>query len=255
MKIFSNYAGKDLDFDVMEKIVDGKNMILIKHDSLRDIIYNQLKLSAKGYITYNYVSTDRDHSVVECTIDDGEGRVSTELGEAVPETLDNAIANSYPTLTAAQRAFDRAAILLLGLQGKQLSNSEMCEFLDIDFEASFQKEQLETMNQDVTDLINDEDNESYFMNKPVEMPEQTTNVENNDTQVSNTGMSETDKAARLEELGQIIPLIGSNKTDTIAELYAKKPEYLRKVISIKPNRDDIRIAIENIKEYLALVES
>jgi hypothetical protein len=97
------------------------------HDSLEDVIHNQ----AEG-VEYNFdiISADRNHSVVRCTMANTDGsRRIVAIGESLPETLDNDIAQKYPTLIASQRAFDRAAIRFLDLPGKVLSNMEM-SFID-----------------------------------------------------------------------------------------------------------------------------
>lgn len=247
MNIYSSYAGRDLNFDVMEKLdpQSGKTMVLIKHDSLRDVVYNQLNITEKGSVSYNYVKSERDHAVVECTIKDGTGRVVTEIGEAVPETLDNNIALSYPVLTAHQRAFDRAAILLLKLAGKQLSNDEMGEFLTIDFEAGFLKEDLQAE----PEYPVDDNDGAEFMNAPI------TTTQSEMIEDEPEGVEDViDPSDRLKELGQKIPLIGGNKNEglTLDEMYEKRKDYLQKLVSLKTPNDKLKDIVNDIKEYLEL---
>lgn len=260
MKIFSSYVGKDLDFDVMEKLdmQSNKTMLLIKHDSLRDVVYNQLKLTEKGNVSYTYIKSDRDHAVVECTIDDGNGRVVKEVGEAVPETLDNTIALTYPVLTASQRAFDRAAILLLMLAGKQLSNDEMGMFISVDFEPGIMKDDIITSE----DMPVDEEADNDFMPAPINAPLASIPDGVNDVvdevdpavEMSNENVSEDDKAARLAELGKVVPLVGNNVKDklTLDELYEKRLDYLQKIVKIANPSEKIVEYVNCIKEYMNL---
>lgn len=268
MVIKSSYTDLELDFDVVEKLDPYSNatMLLIKHDSLRDVIYNQLNITETGRIDYNYVKADKDHAVVECTIDDGKGRVVKEIGESVPESLDNQIAQLYPTLIASQRAFDRAAILLLKLAGKQLSAGEMSEFISVDFETAILKSDAYD-NQQVLDDV--QDSEPY-MNAPIttednmmtipdgiddvvsddlEMPEENAAVE----EVTNSEQI----ADRITELGDTVFGAGkyTGKPDTIAQIYANDKFYFDKLLKIPKPADSLVEALSRVREYVDLLNN
>ena len=113
MQLQSKSLGKTFDFVTFEREENGRVVKIIMHDSLEDVIHNQ----AEGVkYSYDVISADRNHSIVKCDMSNKDGsRYIVAIGESVPETLDNDIAQKYPTLIASQRAFDRAAIRFLDL--------------------------------------------------------------------------------------------------------------------------------------------
>ena len=127
MQLQSKALNKTFDFVTFEREENGRVVKIIMHDSLEDVIHNQ----AEGVqYSYDVISADRNHSIVKCEMSNKDGsRHIVAIGESLPETLDNDIAQKYPTLIASQRAFDRAAIRFLDLPGKVLSNVEM-SFID-----------------------------------------------------------------------------------------------------------------------------
>ena len=262
MKIKSAYCNKDLDFDVVEKLDPNSNqtMQLIKHDSLRDVIYNQLAITKKGAVDYNYVKADTDHAVVECIIDDGEGRVVKEIGEAVPQTLENDVARSYPVLIASQRAFDRAAILLLKLAGKQLSNCEMGEFLALDLEPAISKDVTETSDMDT--IEDNQSDEIPYMNAPIkdtmmDIPDGIDSVVDVPVAEPEVTTEKVDNSARITEIGKTVFGVGkyNGKPNTIAEIYSADVEYFRKLLQIPKPAPSLAEKLELVREYVNLVES
>lgn len=264
MKIKSAYCNKELDFDVVEKPDPNTNqtMLLIKHDSLRDVIYNQLKITKNGAVDYNYVKADTDHAVVECIIDDGEGRVVKEIGEAVPQTLENDVARSYPVLIASQRAFDRAAILLLMLAGKQLSNGEMGEFLALDLEPAIPKDIAETADMD--DIDDNQSDEIPYMNAPIEnvmmdIPDGIDNVEEasatSESEVTETA-EPVDNSARITEIGNTVFGVGkySGKPNTIAQIQTTDAEYFRKLLQIPKPAASLAEKLALVREYVEAIK-
>lgn len=257
MEIHSNYNNSMIDFDVMEKKepTTGTTLIVIKHDSLRDVIYNKLSIAKNGSIEYNYINSSLDHAVVECTIKDGNGRVATEIGEAVPGTLENDIARNYPVLIASQRAFDRAAILFLGLAGKQFSNEEMGMFLPVDFDTAIDKQ--ETTFDEVID--SSEDNEPYAQ-ACINIPDGINDlVEEPEEEIMPKPVEEdnSEAAKRLEYLENYIPHVKNNETLTLKDWYERSDndkEYLRKLTKIANPSPSIKEAVEHVKEYIKLIE-
>ena len=283
MKIKSGYTKQELDFDVVEKVdtITGHVLFLIKHDSLRDVVYNQLRLTESGgSVKYNYIKADKDHSVVECVISDGKGRVATEIGEATIETLDNSITISYPTLTASQRAFDRSAILLLMLSGKNLSNNELMEFVPEDYEAvaSIPAESIGIMpaEEDVSNTVFVEgigemdkkvlDEADEIFGSPDGEDEEEIVVDENQFAEAPISVNQTDNEVETmpaeeetpnnDELANYIPMVGKNKGEkkTIKEIDSTKEghDYLIKLTNLAKPNPSIVADIEKIKMYLGV---
>lgn len=94
----------------------------VKHDDLERVIM-RLHLSP----VYQTVICNASHTVVLCELKKNGSKAGfvTRAGESVTSGLRGAIATDYPALTAFIRAFDRAALLALGVAGgKVLSFSE-----------------------------------------------------------------------------------------------------------------------------------
>lgn len=265
MKIKSAYTNLELDFDTMEKPMPNSDekMILIKHDSLRDVVYNQLKLTETGTVSYNYIKADIEHAVVECVIDDGKGRVVTEIGEAVQSTLENDVARAYPVLIASQRAFDRAAILLLMLAGKQLSSGEMGEFIPVDFEAAILNPEFEEQP-----ALDDNAEDEPYMPAPIVDETPTMDIPVGISDMVDEPIEEetpadiVDTASRLGELGIRPFAVGKyanlvNKTTgnkfTLAEVYNTDPDFLRRLLKIPTPQGALADEIPYIKEYVELI--
>ena len=122
MLLFSKTLNKDINFATFEKLNEfGKPIKVIFHDALQKVIHNEAKVK----YDVNFIVANTDHAVVVCTMTDASGRFIREVGESVPATLDNEIAQNHPALIAFQRAFDRAAIRYLDLPGKVFSNMEI----------------------------------------------------------------------------------------------------------------------------------
>ena len=122
MNLFSKYLQSEVELGVNER---EDSALVVSHKSLQDFLMNGLDPAMGTRVDYQVVSADVNHSVVICSIYDDNGRRAKELGESTPETLTTEIGAQYPTLMAAQRAFDRAAIQYLGLDGRVYSNLEL----------------------------------------------------------------------------------------------------------------------------------
>ena len=300
MKIKSEYLDDELDFNVIEKLdpLSGKTMLLITHDSLRDVIYNQLSITKRGgSVNYSYITSGLDHAVVQCTIDDGNGRIVTEIGEATADTLDNQIAKSYPVLIASQRAFDRAVILLLMLAGKNLSSGELGEYVSTDFESAIFKEEViaptEYIPADPPEDIMAPDIEEAIVENilsaevPGEVPEDGVWVPQmapvaveevpaeevveevadatiaevieepatEEVPVAEEAPAEDTKASRIEELANTVFGAGkySGKNDTIAQIYEKDKNFVKKVLAMKNPAESLKERLVLLKEYVDLV--
>lgn len=103
---------------------------IMTHTSLKRAIYHQLKDKPKVYI---HAIPGFEYPVVECRIE-YDGQIFSSLSGAKPETLLNDIARNHDIEIAENRAFDRAALDLLGLQGKFYTN-EMIPSVDFQIDA------------------------------------------------------------------------------------------------------------------------
>lgn len=116
VKATSSLLGTEIELKEYE---DG--MYVIPHDALEGIV---MKNSARFGVSYKAVSVSANHNVVECKIEDTvTGIEITKVGESIDKTLATPIARNYPTLMAYQRAFDRAAIAILMIDGKKVYSS------------------------------------------------------------------------------------------------------------------------------------
>lgn len=122
--IHSKYLNKEFKVNIYEKDENGRTLNFITHDSLEDIIHNQIE---SGQVIYDYelVKISPEHCVAKCVISDKQGRRIVAIGESQPSTLTTEIANDYPATMATQRAFGRAVIRYLMLPGKVFSSVEI----------------------------------------------------------------------------------------------------------------------------------
>lgn len=119
MKIFS----KTLEEEIEIGTVDSSAGMLLSHEDLMNVIIEHMP-RFRYQLIHEHVS--ENHSVYRCVIDDTEtGKHVESIGESVPETLSTEISKNYPTLMAAKRAFDEAAITILRLPGKFYSNEQI----------------------------------------------------------------------------------------------------------------------------------
>lgn len=112
MKIYSKLLQKEIE-------LNDENGV-ITHESLEDFILNQL---SDRHIRYDTkpVDASTDHPVFQCVIQDSQDRRVVSHGEAHADSLISDIQRRYPALTAEKRAFDRAAVLYLGLPSKMIT--------------------------------------------------------------------------------------------------------------------------------------
>lgn len=121
-KIRSPYFECEFEFQTFE---NEEGLTIISHNSLEYVVNNNIpkEFEMKNDIKMLFVSDV--HNVAQCTFIDKYGRRIQGIGETTRDTLTNSISRAYPSLTATQRAFDRAAIRYLGLLGKVYSDLEI----------------------------------------------------------------------------------------------------------------------------------
>ena len=127
--IKSRYFNSNFEAKLWASDLDGRTVDMITHESLEDIILNQIPKEVGVRYDKQVVQVGREHAIVLCTISDASGRRVQSIGEAVTETLYSDIARNYPVTIAENRAFDKAAIRYLAIEsanGKVFSKEELC---------------------------------------------------------------------------------------------------------------------------------
>ena len=93
-------------------IDENEGLALISHSVLENFIKNLSRIS----VTYKAVYICPPSAVVECHMTDKEtGRTVVKVGETNKATLKNDISTNFGVTIAYQRAYNRAAIVMLGL--------------------------------------------------------------------------------------------------------------------------------------------
>lgn len=129
--IKSNYLDEEFNVSCWEMNQRGRTITIVEHAAFEDIVFNRLaKLDGFKYSIEPVVGFA--HPVVKCIMRDNSGREIIAIGEAHPDTLVNKISKQNPVIMAGNRAFDRAAIRFLNLEGKVYSSEEIPESNDCD---------------------------------------------------------------------------------------------------------------------------
>lgn len=116
MEIYSKYLKRNFTISGAEL----ENKTIISHADLEDIVLNQID---DVRFSYSVIETTKP-PVFICKMD-YENRHVEAIGEATYASLTTEIAKQFPATMAANRAFDRAAIRLLGFEGKVYSDNEI----------------------------------------------------------------------------------------------------------------------------------
>ena len=125
MKYAKSKRFEGIMFPLTEIINEKGNVLLIAAHS--DLLSAVINLSSERKLKYDYDQIQvlgREHFLVKCIFQDEEYRI-VEYGEVNPATLTSSIAREYPATMALNRAFDRAAIRYLNLEGKVYSDNEL----------------------------------------------------------------------------------------------------------------------------------
>lgn len=253
-KIHSNYLNMDFDveFNAMEQGDSNEDIEnIVSHKSLKEIIHNQVPV-AKGvsYVFEHFPNTH--HPVVACTMSDKTGRKVQTIGEAMPSTLLTEVAKMYPTVIAAQRAFDRAATEYLALPSKivdvkapvarnvqnvntRVSNNTSASPRNNNVKSEmYEDEDLEVVDDAVISCADVLDEELHIEDELRESP-----AEDDTSIVGDT----------LISLGKY-----KNKPEKLSVIYETNKRWLEYVTSKTPITDANREQIEAGKKYIALME-
>lgn len=131
--IKSKYLEEEFEVSCWEMQQDGRTVTIIEHAAFEDIIFNKLSQAKTNSVEgFNYelepIIGIANHPVFKCTMTDSSSlRKVIAIGESDPSTLVNKISKQNPVIMAGNRAFDRAAIRYLDLEGKVYSSEEIPE--------------------------------------------------------------------------------------------------------------------------------
>ena len=125
-KVKSQYLDREFEVSCWEMGEDGRKLTIIEHAAFEDIIFNEL---AEEPLKFEYdlipIPGVAKYPAMKCVMKDDSGRCIIALGEAHPDSLVNNISRQNPVIMAGNRAFDRAAIRYLNLEGKVYSSDEI----------------------------------------------------------------------------------------------------------------------------------
>lgn len=173
----------------------------VTHNSLR-----ALATELDAVVSYNVVvsSINPVYHLVECKVEIA-GKTGLEFGESNNETLDTEIAKNYPALTACKRAYDRAVIAALQLDGKVYSVEEMPQSCLNEVQTS--KPEVSVASKPSSSKKKDKEKDAA-----------TTPVVKSETPVS------TPTPISTEDLGNYVLPSGRHKGKTLKECYEKGGE-------------------------------
>ena len=124
-KIKSKYLDKEFDVSCWEMGEESRKLTIIEHAAFEDIVFNQLTEEVDIEYALEPIIGVANYPVMKCIMKDVSGRCITAIGEAHPDSLVNNISRQNPVIMAGNRAFDRAAIRYLNLEGKVYSSEEI----------------------------------------------------------------------------------------------------------------------------------
>lgn len=213
----------DRDFSVVAHEA-AENGLIISHDSLVDIIDNQIPPEMEIHYDFALVKSEKNHVVVTCTISDAKNRRIKDLGEATPDSLDTKISKNYPCLMAYYRAFDRAVIRYLAFPGKVFSSTEgVPAATDKEGENAYQGDNQPTK---VQNAPQGPETQKMDPNAKAEKPAQTPATAARETALNATTSAAANQTpTKPEELGKLRLTFGKFNGLSIAEAYTKDPGY------------------------------
>ena len=146
-KIKSNYLGIEFEFCIVEVELENGPKQLVSHNSLQQIIQNQIPAEYQLRYDVTFEVCTPSFCVAKCTMIDAKGRRIQEIGESQPDTLYTDIAKGIPATMAYNRAFDRAAISYLNLEGMASGRIYSKEEFDLS-SSSQEKESAQKFNEE-----------------------------------------------------------------------------------------------------------
>lgn len=123
--IKSNYLKESFEVSCWEMAQGGRTLTIVEHAAFEDIIFNKMKNVKDFSYDLEPIANMASYPVIKCIMRDGTGRTIIAIGEAHPDSLVNGISKQNPVIMAGNRAFDRAAIRYLNLEGKVYSSEEI----------------------------------------------------------------------------------------------------------------------------------
>lgn len=247
------------EIELTEKVATlegGKKQTIVLHSELEELILNMCN-SGKVRFDYPVVIPSLSDAVVTCRIWDDNNRHVVAIGESTEATRTSSIADSYPTTTAANRAFDRAAIRFLGL-GKVYSDLEIAPDGPKRYESdrltdaqpsTTQAESVSSANPDSVIASTNPNNAPDVSNATPAPAKQTVST--------NTQVTDNAQKQNTDVDGSVVISIGkyANKNKTVAEIYELDPSWLKYITTLAPKKDEMRMQVESAKRFLEKKES
>ena len=271
-KIKSLYTNIKYELETFEKVNNEGVMTIISHNSLERLMHNVLmKEDCAVKYDLNFIECTEKHTVVECIIWDNKSRRISAIGESSYKSLNSDIARQYPSLTASQRAFDRAIIRYLGFEGRCYSDSEFTNVVSFDElpEEIIVNEKETNLNDDIDKIekkttsavIKDDEKseevliedivetEGIVMNESVETFQDTSEETEVSEKVTENGVDIIDE--KFNVVVDIGRFKGTNKT--IREIYEEDLNWYEWMIT-KCSSKNAENVISLMKEYKKLRE-
>ena len=263
--INSKYLNKGIDLTTgFATVSGGKKKTIVFHNELDDFINNEMM----GMVQYRYTTVipGYEDAVVVCEMWDDKGRKVSAVGETTKETLNSLVAKSYPTTTAANKAFDRAAIRFLALGKGVYSDQELAPDGPRNFETSNLIDGSGEPPIDVSEETAQEKHETSEVANSIDEPQKeddkkseekteatsTNEVESAKEQKENSS-SNANTQAKVDDGGEVLINMGSYKQNpqTVEQIYKSNPDWLGVAFKIKPSKAEIVNQVNAIKRYLA----
>ena len=259
--ILSNFLGKEIDLRTAVATGSGSSTkTIVFHSDLEDFILNKIPKEMRPSWHFSVFNTNPNDCVALCSMY-VNGRSIEAVGEATPSTLRSSVEKSFPTTTACNRAFDRAAIRFLGLGPNVYSNMEIepdgpttipgDRLVDGQNAHSEEDTPSDGSKTPSNDVSNAGKVEATLNDKTCQMVAPTSGETDSETKVENA----KDATDVLKECGSVVVDIGSyaKKGKTVAEIYEEKPLWLEYVVNNVTPSNTARIKqINAAKKYIEL---
>ena len=225
-KIRSQYLDEEFEVSCWEMQQGKRTLTIIEHAALEYIIFNELAQPNFSYDMMPIVGI-ANYPVAQCTMTDDSRRIIA-IGEAHPDSLVNKISRQNPVIMAYNRAFDRAAIRYLDLEGKVYSSEEISD-----------EDAAEGSNEDVSY----DGNFSLDIDEIPEAPEK----------------PEAQPEPKTENPGDVVINFGKRyrgQGKTVAEIYATDPDWVNYTVGMNTDAagEATRKQVEALKAYKAMKE-
>ena len=127
LKFKSTYTDQEYELEAYERVENNNKLFIVSHNALKNLLHSELLASLEIKYEVKMLIASKEHSVAICTMQDKNGRRTTDIGESTTLNLETEIARGIPATTAWNRALDRCIISHLGFNGRVYSTEEINE--------------------------------------------------------------------------------------------------------------------------------